>query len=133
MNRFLLASAATLGLMVNAGMAATTTTDETTTVTSAPPLVAPTTVSRTTAAERTTEGVQTLTSGVTARDMNGNVAGTTNSTRSYPFSNMITTTQKKVETVNGVPVETVTTTNAYPGSNAAPYKATTRTMPDDAK
>ena len=132
MNRFLLASAAALSLMATAGMAATTT-SETTEVTSAPPPVAPTTVSRTTAAQRTPDGVQTLTSGVTARDGNGNVAGTTNSTRSYPLSNMITTTQKKIETINGVPTEVVTTTNSYPGSNAAPYTSTTRTAVSDEK
>jgi hypothetical protein len=130
MTRFLLTGAAALAMMTGAAMAQTTTSETTTTSTSTvSPPVAPVTItnSQTTGSAVTADGVKTSTTGLGARDSTGQAAETTVSTRTYPLTDLVTTTKKTVETKNGVGMETVTTTQAYPASPARPAPVVTTT------
>jgi hypothetical protein len=115
----MLAGAAALGLMTGAATAQTSTSTSTTTIT---PVSPPVTVSTSQSSERavTSEGVKTVTGGATTSTSTGQMAGTTISTTTYPLSNMVTTTKKTIQMVNGQPMETTTITHAYPGEPTPP-------------
>ena len=123
MIRHLLAGAAALGMIAGVATAQTSTSTATTVVT--PQVSSPVTVTTTTGHAFRPDGTKTVSNGALARDTTGNVNGGENSATNYPFSNLLTTTQKKVEMVNGRPVETVTTTHAYPPTATIPPATTT--------
>jgi len=113
MTRFLLAGAAALGMMTGAAVAQTSTTTTTTVIPPAsPPMV--TTDTRVSGHSVKPDGDQTATAGIVSRDAYGNVSGSTTTNTSYPFTDMITSTTKSLNTVNGVTTETVGTTHSYP-------------------
>ena len=114
MTRYLLAGAAALGIMTSAGMAQTyssTTTTGTQTV-SIPLTVGKSTVGISAAGD----GRLTMLNGSSFRDSTGKTIETTNSSTSYPLTDLITTTKKKVEINNGMATETLTITQSYPPS-----------------
>src|SRR5271165_1335158 len=117
MTRFLLASAAALGLMTGAGIAQTatsTSTSETTTTTTMPstPVIVSTT--KTTGQATEADGDRTASAGVASRDSAGNAMNTTITNKTYPLTNQITSVKKEQRTINGVTTETVTTTQTWP-------------------
>jgi hypothetical protein len=128
MTRFLLAGAAALGMITSAALAQTmgTTSTQQTTTTTTPAMTAPVTVANSVSAGSALEadGRKTLKLGSSATDSSGNSTSTTNTTTSYPLSNLITTTHKTTTMVNGVPKETITTTQAYPGATTPPDVST---------
>jgi hypothetical protein len=123
--RFLLGSAAAFSLLT--GTAPAQTPASATTIT--PSVSAPVTISSTanTANSVRPDGDQTSMSGTASRDSSGKSTETTITNTSYPFSNLITTTRKTTNIVNGVATETVTTTQTYPPGTAtvAPMVTTT--------
>jgi hypothetical protein len=128
MTRFLLAGAAALGMVASAAMAQTSTSTSQTTTTTTPS--APVTISSgsTVGQSVTSDGVRTVTGGMSSKDSAGTASETTISNRTYPLSNMVTTTKKTTDIRNGVAVETETTTNAYPpGTATVPPVVTTTT------
>jgi hypothetical protein len=124
MTRLLLAGAAALGLMTGAATAQSSghssTTEETTTITPAPSPPVTTSSSLTTGRGATADGDQTSTAGTSSTDANGVRTETVVTNKSYPLTNMITTTRKTTVTNKGVATETVTTTNTYPAAEKNP-------------
>jgi hypothetical protein len=133
MTRVFLAGAVALGTMTGAALAQSppeTSTTQVTTSTAVPLIVAPVTgtSSSTTGHSVLPDGRQTSFSGTSTRDSNGDTTETTITNTSYPLSNLITTVKRTTETHNGVAVETVTTTQAYPpGTSTIPPTVTTTT------
>jgi hypothetical protein len=58
---------------------------------------------------------------------------TETTTKTYPFSNLVTTTEKKTDTVNGVGVQKDTVIQAYPPGATVPPQVTTSTRPIETK
>jgi hypothetical protein len=104
MTKLWLAGAAALSLIAVSAMAETSTTTTTTTI--APLVTPPPTVATTDSATTTT---------------------------TYPFSNLVTTTNKTTETVNGVGTARETTIQAYPPGATVPPQVTGSSRPIDAK
>jgi hypothetical protein len=92
------------------------------TTTTVPAISGPVTVANSVSAGSAVaaDGRKTLSDGSSSTDSSGNSTSTTISTTSYPLSNLITTTRKTTTIVNGVPKETITTTQAYPNSSTPP-------------
>jgi hypothetical protein len=120
MTRYLLAGVAALGMMTSATMAQTSTSTSTTT-TVAPsfpaPVIAGTSEVGVTAGG---DGRITLLNGSVSKDSSGKTVEVTNTSTSYPLTDMITRTKKIVEINNGVATETVTTSQSYPPSPQHP-------------
>jgi hypothetical protein len=134
MTRYLLASAAALGMLTGAAIAQTATSESSsssdTSITTPSVMYAPVpvTTDRVTGTAVLQDGDRTETKGVTVKVPDGQQASTTITTKSYPFSNMITTITKTTRVNNGVATEEETTSNAYPGSGDPPQvMKTTRT------
>jgi hypothetical protein len=131
MTRYLLAGAAVFSMLSGAAMAQSSghssTTEETTTITPAalPPVT--TSSSSTTGRGATADGDQTSTAGTSSTDANGVRTETVVTNKSYPLTNMITTTRTTTVTNNGVATETVTTTNTYPAAEKNPPETTSVT------
>jgi hypothetical protein len=124
MTRYLLASAAALGMLTGAAMAQTATSESSTDTTITAPTVmyapVPVTTDRTVGTAVLQDGDRTDTKGVAVKVPDGQMAATTITTKSYPFSNMITTITKTTRVNNGVATEEETQSSAYPGMNDAP-------------
>ncbi len=130
MIKYILAGAAAFGMMAGAASASEMTSQSTTT--SQTTVAVPYNVTTTTGHVVDADGRKTGVDGKVAHMNDGAVNGTVNSATTYPFSTLQTTTQKHVEMVNGVPVETVTTTHAYPpGATIAPVTSTSQTSKID--
>jgi hypothetical protein len=125
MTRFFMAGAAALGMMSGAAMAQSTSMTQQTT-TSIPAVSGPVTIANSVSAGSAlqADGRKSLSDGSSSADSGGNSTSTTISTTSYPLSTLITTTRKTTTVVNGVPKETVTTTQAYPNSPLPPETTT---------
>jgi hypothetical protein len=130
MTRFLLAGAAAFGMMTSAVMAQSSASQTTTTTVPSGPVVISS--SATTGGEVRADGDLAVRSGTMSRDSSGNVTESTITNTTYPLTNMITTTKKTSNTVNGVTTETVTTTQTYPPvvgrPDVPPVTTTTRTV-----
>ena len=133
MIKFFLAGAAALGMMVGVASAREMSSQSSESVTTSQTTVAvPYKLTTTTGHVVDMDGRKTGVDGKVAQMNDGYMAGVVNSATTYPFSNLVTTTQKKVEMVNGAPVETVTTTHAYPpGATVAPVTTTATTSKID--
>jgi hypothetical protein len=118
MTRYLLAGVAALGMMTSAAIAQTSTT---TTTTVAPSFPAPVTVGTSEVGVTAGgDGRITLLNGSASKDSSGKTIEVTNTSTSYPLTDLITTTKKTVEIINGVATETVTTSQSYPPSPRHP-------------
>lgn len=124
MTRYLLASAAALGMLSGVAMAQSATSESSTDTTITAPSVmyapVPVTTDRTVGTAVLQDGDRTDTKGVAVKVPDGQMAATTVTTKSYPFSNMITTITKTTRVANGVATEEETTSSAYPGSPDSP-------------
>lgn len=132
MTRYLLAGAAALGMLTGAAMAQTATSESSSDTTTTSPSVTyapvPFTTDRTVGTAVLQDGDRTNTKGVSVKVPDGQQASTTITTKTYPFSNMITTITKTTRVNNGVATEEETDSSAYPGSTDAPtVMKTTRT------
>ena|ERR1051326_1002614 len=119
MTRFLLAGAATLGLMTGAAMAQSTTSATSTTGVPGTRVITPrsppgaTTTSMTTGQMLHADGDRSVSAGAGASTdtMSSDIIVTN---KTYPFSNLITTTKKTTTVNNGVASESTETTQTYP-------------------
>jgi hypothetical protein len=119
MTRYLLAGAAALGMMTSAALAQSSSSSTTTTV--SPSFGAPITAGTSeVGVTANRDGRLTLMNGSASRDSSGKTIEVTNSSTSYPLTDMITTTKKTVEINNGVATETVTVAQSYPPSPQHP-------------
>ncbi len=128
MTRLLLASAAALGMLTGAAMAQSATSDSSssssssTTITTPSVMYAPVpvTTDKTVGTAVLQDGDRTDTKGVSVKVPDGQMASTQITTKTYPFSNMITTITKSTRINNGVATEQETDSSVYPGSGDAP-------------
>jgi hypothetical protein len=131
MKSFLLAGAAALGMMTGSALAQSSghssTTAQTTTVT--PSVAAPSTTiySSSVGQGATADGDQTASSAWSSTDSSGSRTDTVVTNKTYPLSDMITTTRTTTVTTNGVAAETVATTNTYPARYNRPPETSTAT------
>ena len=143
MTRFFLAGAAVLGLMSGVALAQSTTSatsqtgvpgDRVITPPSAPGTV---TTSSTNGHMMYSDGDRSLSAGAGSSNDQGTSSDTIVTTKTYPFSNLITTTTKTTNVNNGVASEKTATTQTYPamagfaGSSSTTEK--TKTAPVAAK
>jgi hypothetical protein len=118
MTRFLLAGAAMFGLIAGSAMAQTATTTTTNTK-SAIPITPPSapgtmTTSSTQGQMLHSDGDRSVTVGAGSSNDRGTSNDVIVTTKTYPFSNLVTTEKKSVSVSNGVKTQTLGTTQTYP-------------------
>jgi hypothetical protein len=115
MTRFLLAGAATFGLIAGSAMAQTATTNTTGAIPITPPSAPGTmTMSSTQGQMLHSDGDRSLTVGAGASNDQGTSQDVVVTTKTYPFSNLVTTEKKTVNINNGMKSASTATTQTYP-------------------